>query len=102
MFNAIEARRLTIQPDPLMSEDSPRVRKRQCWHQEGSLWNTGWVNALQLLLLCLAGWLNRNQQFVIEYLQEEVKVLRELLALSRISAKSGVNRLERSWRAMGY
>jgi len=37
------------------------------------------VNALQLLLICFAGWLNRNQQNVIEYLQEEVKVLKELL-----------------------
>jgi putative transposase len=37
------------------------------------------VNALQLLLICLVGWLNRNQQLVIEYLQEEVKVLREQL-----------------------
>jgi hypothetical protein len=37
------------------------------------------VNALQLLLICLAGWLNRNQQLVIEYLQEEVKVLKEQL-----------------------
>lgn len=37
------------------------------------------MNALQLLLVCLAGWLNRNQQLVIEYLQEEVKVLREQL-----------------------
>ena len=37
------------------------------------------MNALQLLLICFAGWLNRNQQLVIEYLQEEVKVLREQL-----------------------
>jgi transposase len=37
------------------------------------------VNTLQLLLVCLAGWLNRNQQLVIEYLQEEVKILREQL-----------------------
>jgi putative transposase len=37
------------------------------------------VNALQLLLLCFAGWLNRRQLLVIEYLQEEVKVLREQL-----------------------
>ena len=37
------------------------------------------MNALQLLLVCLAGWLNRNHQLVIEYLQEEVKVLREQL-----------------------
>jgi transposase InsO family protein len=37
------------------------------------------VNQLQLLLLCLAGWINRNQQQVIEYLQEEVRVLKEQL-----------------------
>jgi transposase len=37
------------------------------------------VNALQLLLVCLAGWPNRNQQLVIEYLQGEVKILREQL-----------------------
>ncbi len=30
-------------------------------------------------MLCLAGWLNRNQQNVIEYLQEEVKVLKQQL-----------------------
>ena len=38
------------------------------------------MNALHLLLVCVAGWLNRNQQLVIEYLQEEVKVLKEQLA----------------------
>ena len=38
------------------------------------------VNALQLLLICFAGWLNRNQQNVIEYLHEEVKVLKEQLS----------------------
>ena len=37
------------------------------------------VNHLQLFLICLAGWINRNQQNVIEYLQEEVQVLREQL-----------------------
>jgi putative transposase len=37
------------------------------------------VNALQFLLIGFAGWLNRNQQLVIEYLQEEVKVLKEQL-----------------------
>jgi hypothetical protein len=35
------------------------------------------VNHLQLFLICLAGWINRNQQNAIEYLQEEVQVLRE-------------------------
>jgi hypothetical protein len=37
------------------------------------------VNQFQLILLCLAGWINRHQQNVLEYLQEEVKVLREQL-----------------------
>jgi hypothetical protein len=32
-----------------------------------------------MLLVCLAGWLNRHQQSVVEYLQEEVKVLKEQL-----------------------
>jgi len=37
------------------------------------------VNHLQLFLICLAGWINRNQLNVIEDLQEEVQVLREQL-----------------------
>jgi hypothetical protein len=37
------------------------------------------VNHLQLFLIYLAGWIRRNQQNVIEYLQEEVQVLREQL-----------------------
>jgi putative transposase len=34
---------------------------------------------LQLLLVTLAGWVNRHQQHVIEYLVEEDRVLREQL-----------------------
>jgi hypothetical protein len=37
------------------------------------------MNHLQFFLLCLAGWVNRNQQNAIEYLPEEVKVLKEQL-----------------------
>mgnify|MGYP000212205848 CR=1 FL=1 len=33
---------------------------------------------LQFLLLLLAGWVNRHQEAVIEYLKEENRVLREL------------------------
>ena len=36
------------------------------------------MNPLQFILLCLAGWINRQQQSVIEYLQEEVRVLKEI------------------------
>lgn len=37
------------------------------------------MNPLQLLLLCFGGWIHRHQQDLIEYLQEEIKVLREQL-----------------------
>jgi len=37
------------------------------------------MNPLSLLLICIAGWMNRNQQVIIEYLQEEVRVLKEQL-----------------------
>lgn len=37
------------------------------------------MNQLQFFVICVAGWINRNQQNAIEYLQEEVKVLKEQL-----------------------
>ena len=37
------------------------------------------MNPLAFLLICVAGWMNRNQQDVIEYLQEEIRVLKEML-----------------------
>jgi hypothetical protein len=37
------------------------------------------VNQYYFILDCLAGWINRNQQNVIEYLQEEVKALKAQL-----------------------
>jgi hypothetical protein len=37
------------------------------------------VNQYQFILICLTGWINRNQQNIIDYLQEEVKVLKEPL-----------------------
>ena len=38
----------------------------------------------RLLLICLAGWLNQRQQDVIDYLQEENRVLREQLGGKRL------------------
>lgn len=35
------------------------------------------MDALRFVLVCMAGWMNRNQQLVIEYLQEEVKILKD-------------------------
>jgi len=37
------------------------------------------MNPLSLVVTCVAGWMNRHQQEVIEYLQEEVRVLQEQL-----------------------
>ena len=39
---------------------------------------------LQFLILILAGWVNRSQQDVIEYLQAENRVLREQLGKQRL------------------
>jgi putative transposase len=39
---------------------------------------------LQFLMLIFAGWMNRGQQEVIEYLQEENRVLREQLGGKRL------------------
>ena len=38
----------------------------------------------RLLLICLAGWVNQRQQDVIDYLQEENRVLREQLGGKRL------------------
>ena len=54
------------------------------WHTDGrTLWP---VNTLQLqfLISILAGWVNRGQQDIIEYLQEENRVLREQLGAKRL------------------
>ena len=37
----------------------------------------GTVDAFKLILVSLAGWMNRQQQHVIESLQEEIRVLKE-------------------------
>ena len=36
------------------------------------------MNSLGFMIACVAGWVNRHQQHVIEYLQEEVWVLKEI------------------------
>jgi putative transposase len=41
------------------------------------------MDSVRFILLCLAGWINRQQQDAIAYLQEEVAVLREQLGPKR-------------------
>ena len=52
-----------------------------------------------MLLMMLAGWMNRHQQDVIEYLKEANKILREKLGNKRIflndRQKTGLARLGR-------
>ena len=42
------------------------------------------LTPLQVLLVTLAGWINRHQQHVIEYLVEENRVLKEPLTGRRL------------------
>jgi len=42
------------------------------------------MKPIEMLLIMLAGWLNRHQQDVIEYLREENRILREKLGKKRI------------------
>jgi len=42
------------------------------------------LDRCRLLLISLAGWLNQRQQDVIDYLQEENRVLREQLGAKRL------------------
>ena len=41
-------------------------------------------NPWQVILIALAGWMNREQSVVIEYIKEENRVLRELLGKKRL------------------
>jgi putative transposase len=41
-------------------------------------------NPIQFLVIVLAGWMNQRQQYVIEYLREENRVLREQLGNRRL------------------
>jgi len=43
-----------------------------------------WRSPGQLLMLMLAGWINRHQQAVIAYQKEEIEVLREMLGGKRL------------------
>ena len=45
---------------------------------------TNVLNPFQLLVIALAGWLNRHQQAVIDYLIEENRVLKDQLDGQRL------------------
>ncbi len=45
------------------------------WAMKG--WTVMKVKPMGMLLMMLAGWINRHQQDVIAYLKEENKILRE-------------------------
>jgi hypothetical protein len=57
---------------------------------------------LRLLLMMFAGWVNRHQFDVIEYLQEENRVLKERLGARRIRFTDAERRrLARKAHALG-
>ena len=47
---------------------------------------------MSMLLMMLAGWINRRQQEAIEYLKEENRILREKLGPKRILLNDGQRR----------
>jgi hypothetical protein len=49
-----------------------------------SMKSKSWCSPGQLVLLMLAGWINRHQQAVIAYQKEEIEVLREMLGGKRL------------------
>lgn len=58
---------------------------------------------LQLLLLMFAGWVNRQQQEIIEYLQEENRILKERLGRRPIHFTDAERRrLSEKAKALGY
>ena len=64
--------------------------------------NAPTASAFQLVLLMFAGWLNRHQLDVIEYLQEENRVLKERLGGRRQSFTDAERcRLARKAHALG-
>ena len=81
----------------LRSRDSPRFRLDQMltdgpfWQHSGDfrpspitlIMNT-MIYPWQLLVVSLAGWLNRQQQAIVEYLRTENQVLKEKLGTKRI------------------
>jgi hypothetical protein len=52
------------------------------------------VSRLQVLLVTLAGWVNRHQQHVIEYLVEENRPLRRVLDCGHRALQAGGGRQE--------
>jgi hypothetical protein len=56
------------------------------------------VKPMGMLLMMLAGWINRHQQDVIMYLKEENRILREKLGTKRILLSDN-QRMRLAWLA---
>ena len=77
-------------PDPhLLSVDFPQASK--CLHP--LLLPYRWyLNPWYFLVIALAGWMNREQCAVIEYVKEENRVLRELLGVQVVRVAQPIDR----------
>ncbi len=60
------------------------------------------MDAFKLILVSLAGWMNREQQHVIEYLQEEIRVLKEQQGEGRPKFTDEQRRLARKAKRIGF
>jgi len=59
------------------------------------------MNPFTLLLVAVAGWMNRNQQDVLAYLQEEVRILKEQLGKKPHFNDAQRRRLVRKGKRLG-
>ena len=61
------------------------------------------MNVMKLMVVSLAGWMNQQQQDVIEYLREEVRVLKELQGKKRLRFTADQRRrLERKAKRIDF
>ena len=74
---AVSGNSITREPVGVQTvEDTPKNRIRERVPSARTCKNAS-MDAFRLTLVALAGWMNRQQQLVIEYLQEEIRVLKE-------------------------
>ena len=51
------------------------------------------IKPITMLLMMLAGWINKEQQHIIEYLKEENKILREKLGKKHLILNDSQRRI---------
>lgn len=71
-------------PIPAQDQECSLVREISTWPAVPGRMLRILFNPWQIILIALAGWMNREQSVVTDYLKEENRVLRELLGKKRL------------------